>query len=162
MPKLGGPGGGQYLANQLTLFKLGGQIIPKVFHLPASMIVIQRFIYLHNVAYWFCNFCFIHAYFAYDLLILTKVCSFQMPSSFFVMIIEFLVVMNKWPQKWRAMNTFQKTEWWNTYLLLTRRPVPSTDQALPSCFYFRISWILMKRPWKHFFGSCGFLQGLRS
>ena len=43
-----------------------------------------------------------------------------------------------------------------------RRPVPSTDQALPSCFYFRISWILMKRPWKHFFGSCGFLQGLRS
>ena len=47
-------------------------------------------------------------------------------------------------------------------VLYTRRPVPSTDQALPSCFYFRISWILMKRPWKHFFGSCGFLQGLRS
>ena len=43
-----------------------------------------------------------------------------------------------------------------------RRPVPSTDQALPSCFYFRISWILIERPWKHFFGSCGFLQGLRS
>ena len=25
-----------------------------------------------------------------------------------------------------------------------RRPVPSTDQALPSCFYFRISRILME------------------
>ena len=23
--------------------------------------------------------------------------------------------------------------------ILTRRPVPSTDQALPSCFYFKIS-----------------------
>ena len=46
-------------------------------------------------------------------------------------------------------------------LLFTRHPVPSTDQALPSCFYFRISWILMEPPWKHFFGSCGFLQGLR-
>ena len=43
-----------------------------------------------------------------------------------------------------------------------RRPVPSTDQALPSCFYFRISWILMERPWKHFFGSCSFLRGLGS
>ena len=47
-------------------------------------------------------------------------------------------------------------------IMMSRCPVPSTDQALPSCFYFRISWILMKRPWKHFFGSCGFLQGLRS
>ena len=28
----------------------------------------------------------------------------------------------------------------------SRCPVPSTDQALPSCFYFRISWILMERP----------------
>ena len=45
-------------------------------------------------------------------------------------------------------------------ILETRRPVPSTDQALPSCFYF--SWILMERPRKHFFGSCCFLQGLRS
>ena len=44
----------------------------------------------------------------------------------------------------------------------SRHPVPSTDQALPSCFYFRISWILMERPWNNFFGSCGFLQGLRS
>ena len=50
----------------------------------------------------------------------------------------------------------------NNNWLYSRRPVPSTDQALPSCFYFRISWILMERPWKHFFGSCGFLQGLRS
>ena len=29
--------------------------------------------------------------------------------------------------------------------LSTRRPVPSTDQAIPSCFYFRISWISMKQ-----------------
>ena len=46
--------------------------------------------------------------------------------------------------------------------LLIRRPVPSTDQALPSCFSFRISRILMERPWNFFFGSCGFLKGLRS
>ena len=26
-----------------------------------------------------------------------------------------------------------------------RRPVPSTDKAIPSCFYFRISWILMEQ-----------------
>ena len=26
----------------------------------------------------------------------------------------------------------------------TRRSVPSTDQAIPCCFYFRISWILME------------------
>ena len=30
----------------------------------------------------------------------------------------------------------------NNYIL-NRRPVPSIDQALPSCFYIRISWILI-------------------
>ena len=33
----------------------------------------------------------------------------------------------------------------NVYILVrvkSRRPVGSTDQAYPSCFYFRISWIL--------------------
>ena len=40
---------------------------------------------------------------------------------------------------------------WQCYNLCIRRPVPSTDQALPSCFYFRISWILMERRWKTFF-----------
>ena len=44
----------------------------------------------------------------------------------------------------------------------SRRPVGSTDQVYPSCFYFKISWILKEWPWNHFFGSCGFLQGLRS
>ena len=29
--------------------------------------------------------------------------------------------------------------------ICSRRPVPSTDQAIPSCFYFRISWILMEQ-----------------
>jgi hypothetical protein len=31
--------------------------------------------------------------------------------------------------------------------LYTRCLMGSTDQADPSCFYFRISWILMERPW---------------
>ena len=53
-------------------------------------------------------------------------------------------------------------EYFLIILLYSRCPVPSTDQALPSCFCFRISWILMERHWKHFFGSCSFLQGLRS
>ena len=42
-----------------------------------------------------------------------------------------------------------------------RRPVPSTNQALPSCFYFRIPWILMEHRFL-FLCSLGFLQGLRS
>ena len=29
-------------------------------------------------------------------------------------------------------------------VIISRRSVPSTDQALPSCFYFRFSWTLMK------------------
>ena len=32
-----------------------------------------------------------------------------------------------------------------------RRLMGSTDQADPSCIYFRISWILMERPWFYFF-----------
>ena len=46
--------------------------------------------------------------------------------------------------------------------LFNRRPVGSTDQAYSSCFYFRISWILMEWPWFCFFDSHGFLQGLRN
>ena len=42
--------------------------------------------------------------------------------------------------------------------LLTRRPVLSTDQAIPSWFYFRISWILMKQRCFYFFCPLGFLQ----
>ena len=44
----------------------------------------------------------------------------------------------------------------------TRRPVPSTDQANPSCFYFRISWISMEQRCFYFFWPLGFLEGLRS
>ena len=46
--------------------------------------------------------------------------------------------------------------------LEARHPVPSTDQALPSCFYFRISWILMEQHRFYFFCPLGFLGGLRS
>ena len=49
-----------------------------------------------------------------------------------------------------------------TYLVQSRRPVPSTDQAIPSCFYFRILWILMEQHCFYFFCPLGFLQGLRS
>ena len=44
----------------------------------------------------------------------------------------------------------------------SRRPVPSTNQALPSCFYFRILWILMEQHCFYLFCPLGFLQGLRS
>ena len=50
---------------------------------------------------------------------------------------------------------------YNGYLLI-RRPVPSTDQAIPSCFYFRISWILVEQGFFYFFCPLGFLEGLRS
>ena len=43
-----------------------------------------------------------------------------------------------------------------------RCPVPSTDQAIPSCFHFRISWILMEQCCFYFFCPLGFLEGLRS
>ena len=43
-----------------------------------------------------------------------------------------------------------------------RRLMGSTDQADPSCFYFRISWILMERLWFYFFCPLHLLQGLRS
>ena len=49
-----------------------------------------------------------------------------------------------------------------TYTVYSRRPVPSKDQALPSCFYFRISWISMERCCFYFFCPLGFLRGLRS
>ena len=54
----------------------------------------------------------------------------------------------------------KKQDW--RHNLFIRRPVPSTDQALPSCFYFKISWISMEQRCFYFFGFCGFLQGLRS
>ena len=48
------------------------------------------------------------------------------------------------------------------YYLNSRRPVLSTDQAIPSCFYFRISWISMEQRCFYFFWPLGFLEGLRS
>ena len=47
-------------------------------------------------------------------------------------------------------------------MLCTRRLMGSTDQTDPSCFYFRISWILMERLWFYFFCPLNLLQGLRS
>ena len=43
-----------------------------------------------------------------------------------------------------------------------RRLMGSTNQADPSCIYFRISWILMERPWFYFFCPLHLLRGLRS
>ena len=37
------------------------------------------------------------------------------------------------------------------WTIFSRRLMGSTDQADPSCFYFRISWILMERLWFYFF-----------
>jgi hypothetical protein len=41
----------------------------------------------------------------------------------------------------------------------SRRLMGSTDQADPSCFYFRISWILMERRWFYFFLSPPLVAG---
>ena len=49
-----------------------------------------------------------------------------------------------------------------TNMINTRCLMVSTNQADPSCFYFRISWILMERRWFYFFHPLHFLQGLRS
>ena len=38
----------------------------------------------------------------------------------------------------------------------------STNQADPSCFYFRISWILMERHWFYFFLPLHLVQGFTS
>ena len=46
-----------------------------------------------------------------------------------------------------------------TFLINTRRLIGSTDQADPSCFYFRISWILMEQSWFYFLCPLGLLQG---
>ena len=43
-------------------------------------------------------------------------------------------------------------------IVYIRRPVPSTNQAIPSCFYFRISWILMEQHCFYLFCPLGFLQ----
>ena len=41
-------------------------------------------------------------------------------------------------------------------LLLSRRPVLSTDQAIPSCLYLRISCISMEQHYFYFFVLSGF------
>ena len=45
-----------------------------------------------------------------------------------------------------------------SYCVCTRRPVGSIDQAYLSCFYFRISWILMERPWIIFLVPAAFCR----
>ena len=62
---------------------------------------------------------------------------------------------------WLDTRLYYKLHFLSKYIS-TRRPVPSTDQAIPSCFYFRISWILMEQCCFYFFCPLGFLQGLRS
>ena len=52
--------------------------------------------------------------------------------------------------------------WWYDTPLRSRFLMVSTNQADPSCFYFRISWILMEWRWFYFFHPLHFLQGLRS
>ena len=42
----------------------------------------------------------------------------------------------------------------NIYLCI-RRPLGSTNQSNPSCFYFRISWILMEQCCFYYFFSAG-------
>ena len=49
-----------------------------------------------------------------------------------------------------------------TTYIHTRCLMVSTNKADPSCFYFRISWILMERRWFYFFRPLHLLQGLRS
>ena len=55
---------------------------------------------------------------------------------------------------------------WSAYsymnVLTNRCLMGSTDQADPSCFYFRISWILMQQLCFYFFLPLHFVQGLRS
>ena len=41
--------------------------------------------------------------------------------------------------------------WWYDTPLRSRFLMVSTNQADPSCFYFRISWILMEWRWFYFF-----------
>ena len=50
----------------------------------------------------------------------------------------------------------------NLGMLFIRCLMVSTDQADPSCFYSRISWILMDQHWFYFFHPLHLVQGLRS
>ena len=52
----------------------------------------------------------------------------------------------------KSFQTFEHT-------LYSRRLMGSTDQADPSCIYFRISWILIDRPWFYFFLSPPLVAG---
>ena len=52
--------------------------------------------------------------------------------------------------------------WSSIYWILIRYLMVLTDQADSSCFYFRMSWILMERHWFYFFCSLHLMQGLRS
>jgi len=46
--------------------------------------------------------------------------------------------------------------------IIIRPLMGSTDQADPSCFYFRVAWTLIERRWIYNFCLINFLQGLRS
>ena len=57
-------------------------------------------------------------------------------------------------KSWRDLSTL-----FYTFPLCIRCLMVSTDQSDPSCFYFRISWILMERHWFYFFLSPPFSAG---
>ena len=61
-----------------------------------------------------------------------------------------------------TLQMYKAILWWVYTLkdekLWNRRPVLSTDQAIPCCFYFRISWILMEQRCFLFFCPLGFLS----
>ena len=62
----------------------------------------------------------------------------------------------------KVLMCFAETSLLQNDYISNRRLMGSTDQADPSCFYFRISWILMEQRWFYFFHPLHFLQGLRS
>ena len=90
-----------------------------------------------------------------------------------------------WPWKFARQKTssWRVLEWWQIQeiiveqcwipinqdcwqqkncLMCSRCLMVSTDQADPSCFYIRISWILIERHWFYFFCPLHLMQGLRS
>ena len=82
----------------------------------------------------------------------------------------------RWGQKLNGSSTvlYRDLDWWpgpqkspiwgnHSVHLLSIYLMVSTNQADPSCFYFRISWILIGGRWFHFFFCpLHLMQGLRS
>ena len=76
----------------------------------------------------------------------------------FSLVISSIVVhylTNKMEFQLRKTNKYRRQK---SKIIITRHPVPSTDQAIPSCFYFRISWILMEQRCFYFFVTSNFCR----